>query len=44
MANNRLRLDIEKPQDLGLRVSNKGYEVNEYYPIKGKYLTIISKG
>ena len=41
--NDRLRLDIERLEDIGMRVSRKGYEINEYYPIKGKYLSIISK-
>lgn len=36
----RIRLDIEKPEDIDLKVGGEPYLVNSYYPIKGEYLTI----
>lgn len=36
----RLRLDIEKPEDIVVKVNGKKLNVNDYYPIKGKYLSI----
>lgn len=36
----RLRLDIEKPEDIGLEAAGKSYRINGFYPIKGEYLTI----
>lgn len=42
-AHDRLRLDIEKPGDIGIQVAGKTYDINEYYPIKGKYLTVVLK-
>ncbi len=38
--NNRIRLDIESPQDSAIRVNNSLYGINGYYPMKGKYLSI----
>lgn len=40
---NRLRLDIEKPDDIELYVGGKVYKINEYYPIEGKYLSITKQ-
>jgi len=42
-AHDRLRLDIENPTDIGIQVAGKAYDINEYYPIQGKYLTIVLK-
>ena len=36
----RIRMDIEKPEDLVLLVGKKLYEVSGYYPIKGEYISI----
>ncbi len=36
----RIRLDIESPQDVNIRVDNSLYGINGYYPLKGKYLSI----
>lgn len=37
---NRIRLDIESPQDVAVRVDNSLHGINGYYPMKGKYLSI----
>jgi hypothetical protein len=37
----RLRLDIETPDDIEIEVSESPYKINGYYPIKGKYLSIV---
>lgn len=37
----RLRFDIETPGDIGIEVGGNPYEINGYYPIKGKYLSIV---
>ncbi|MFH1284501.1 MAG: hypothetical protein ABIH78_02840 [Candidatus Peregrinibacteria bacterium] len=36
----RIRADIETPEDIVLFVGKNPYTVNKYYPIKGRYLTI----
>lgn len=41
-TNDRLRLDIEKEEDLEIFVDGKTYSMNENYPIKGPFLTIAS--
>jgi hypothetical protein len=40
-AGDRMRLDIEAPEDISILVGAKRYLINEYYPIKGKYMTVI---
>ncbi len=42
-SGDRLRLDIEAPEDLVILVGGENYHVNEYYPIKGEYLSITQK-
>lgn len=37
---NRLRMDIEKPDDIELFVGGGAYKLNAYYPIEGRYLSI----
>ncbi|MEK7547368.1 MAG: hypothetical protein AAB540_00585, partial [Patescibacteria group bacterium] len=37
----RLRLDIETPNDIEIEVGGSPYKINGYYPIKGKYLSIV---
>ncbi len=36
----RLRFDLEKPEDLEIYLDGKGVKLNSYYPIKGKYLSV----
>lgn len=36
----RIRLDIDAPEDFGLRVGGIPYKIGAYYPMKGKYLSI----
>jgi hypothetical protein len=36
----RVRLDIESPDDVVLSVGGEPYALNKYYPIEGKYLSI----
>lgn len=36
----RLRFDIEKQDDIGMRVAGSMQKINSRYPIKGEYLTI----
>ncbi len=38
---NRLRLDIENPDDLAIRVAGEDFEMSGNYPIKGVYLSIV---
>ena len=38
---NRLRLDIETPDDIEIEVGENPYKINGYYPINGKYLSIV---
>jgi len=38
----RIRFDIEKPEDLILFHANKRYTLSAYYPIKGEYLTVAN--
>lgn len=41
MTHDRIRLDIEKAEDLSLTVGGENYTLNEYYPIRGEYLSIV---
>ena len=36
----RVRMDIEKPDDLEIFVGDERYEMNAYYPLRGEYLSI----
>ncbi|MDA1060706.1 MAG: hypothetical protein O3B47_02845 [bacterium] len=38
----RVRLDIESPEDISIYVAGKPFSINEYYPIRGEYLSISS--
>lgn len=38
---NRLRLDIENPEDLGITVEGEEFEMSAHYPVKGIYLSIV---
>lgn len=40
MTHDRIRLDIENAEDLSLTVGGESYSLNEYYPIRGEYLSI----
>lgn len=37
----RLRLDIESEEDVNLTVGEEPYKIREYYPIQGKYISIV---
>lgn len=39
----RIRLDIEDPKDIELKINNKDYLISSFYPLQGPYLT-IAKG
>lgn len=41
MTHDRIRLDIENAEDLSLTVGGENYTLNEYYPIRGEYLSIV---
>ncbi len=41
-ANDRIRLDIESAEDIDLKVAKKKYIINNYYPVKGEYLSVFS--
>lgn len=36
----RFRMDIENPEDIVLFTGTDPFRINEYYPIKGKYLSV----
>jgi len=38
----RVRLDIETPEDISMYVGGEPFSVNDYYPIRGEYLSIAS--
>lgn len=40
MTHDRIRLDIETAEDLSITVGGEDYVLNEYYPIRGEYLSI----
>jgi hypothetical protein len=37
----RIRMDIEKPEDMNLKVNGEAFNISPQYPVEGKYLTII---
>ena len=37
----RLRMDIESSEDVVMLVGGEEYVINSYYPLKGKYLTVV---
>lgn len=39
-THDRIRLDIENPEDIELTIDEKPYKIIGYYPIEGKYLSI----
>lgn len=41
MTGQRIRFDIEKPEDLAIIVGKDSYTITDYYPIRGKYLSIV---
>lgn len=38
----RMRFDLEKPEDIGVQAAGKQAKINSYYPLKGKYLSIVN--
>lgn len=41
-SGDRIRVDIESPDDVQLEVGGEPYVLNDYYPIRGKYLSIVN--
>lgn len=39
----RLRMDIENPDDINIIVGDKPYSIDAYYPLQGKYLSIAKQ-
>ncbi len=40
----RFRLDLESAEDIDLRVGARRYLLRGFYPMEGKYLTVVKKG
>ena len=41
-TSDRLRMDIEKPEDLKLEVDGEAFEISAQYPVEGKYISIAT--
>ena len=37
----RIRLDVEAPEDIDILVGGQDYKIDRYYPIEGKYLSVV---
>ncbi len=38
----RIRFDLEKEDDIGMKVDGSKYSVNQFYPIEGEYISIVN--
>ncbi len=41
-SGDRIRVDIDSPEDIQIEIGGEPYTLNEYYPINGKYLSIVN--